>query len=163
MGSNEDCTKLSSSFGLLRLRGESTERYCRLGFESITHIACWLIRNCFCFQPINPPSEQYFLKVWKEKVPWLKCRAYHKFMMCDECISINDRIRTSRNGAEASWFLIVAHNFIALASYVALLVDVCFQRNKLWEERRLHLYLVKEERFEYAQRILLVRFVFKIS
>jgi hypothetical protein len=93
---------------LLRSRGESTERYCCLGFVSITHIACWLIRNCFCFQPINPPSEQYFLKVWKEKVPWLKCRAYHKFMMCDECISINDRMRTSRNEAEASWFLIVA-------------------------------------------------------
>ena len=55
-------------------------------------------------------------------------------------------------------------NINSLAYDVALLLaDVCFQRRKLWEERRLHLYLVKEERFEYAQRILLVRFVFKIS
>jgi len=61
----------------------------------------WAISEWF-FQAINPPTEQYFLKVWKEKVPWLKCRSYHKFMMCDECISINDRMRTAKTGGEAS-------------------------------------------------------------
>jgi hypothetical protein len=64
----------------------------------------------FFLQVMEPPSEQYFLRVWKNKVPWLKCRSYHKFMMCDECVSLNDRIRTARTMEEASFmsFLLVS-------------------------------------------------------
>ena len=40
---------------------------------------------------IAPPHESWFLRVWKERQPNLKCRAYHTFMMCDECVSFNDR------------------------------------------------------------------------
>ena len=40
---------------------------------------------------IAPPHESWFVRVWRERVPNLKCRAYHTFMMCDECVSLNDR------------------------------------------------------------------------
>ena len=40
---------------------------------------------------ICPPHESWFHRVWRERVRWLKCRAYHTFMMCDECVSLNDR------------------------------------------------------------------------
>jgi hypothetical protein len=49
-------------------------------------------------------------------------------LRCDDCISINDRLRVAKTKAE---------------------------KEKLWKLKKLHIYLVKEERFDYAQRILL--------
>jgi hypothetical protein len=77
---------------------------------------------------VPPPSESYFLKVWREHVPWLKCRAYNTFLLCDDCVSLNDRLRLAKTLEE---------------------------KNKIWEEKRTHLYMVREERCEYAQRIIL--------
>ena len=51
-------------------------------------------------------------------------------MMCDECVSLNDRLRIAKTHAE---------------------------REKIWKQKKLHIYLVKEERFDYAQRILLAK------
>ena len=79
-------------------------------------------------EPVPPPCEAYFLKTWKHRVPWLKCRAYNSFLLCDECVSLNDRLRAAKSEAE---------------------------RQKIWEEKRIHLYMVREERCDYAQRIIL--------
>ena len=81
-------------------------------------------------EPVAPPHETYFLRVWKEHVPWLKCRAYNTFLLCDECVSLNDRLRNAKTYEE---------------------------KNKIWEEKRTHLYMVREERCEYAQRIILAK------
>jgi hypothetical protein len=77
-----------------------------------------------------PPTESWFLRVWKARVPNLKCRAYHTFMMCDDCVSLNDRLRLAKTDAE---------------------------KKKIWQMKRNHLWMVKEERFDYAQRILLAK------
>ena len=79
---------------------------------------------------IAPPHESYFYKIWRERVPWLKLRAYHTFMMCDECVSLNDRLRLAKTPAE---------------------------KDAVWKQKKMHLYLVKEERHDYAQRILLAK------
>ena len=77
-----------------------------------------------------PPTESWFLRVWKGRVPNLKCRAYNSFMMCDDCVSLNDRLRLAKTDAE---------------------------KQKIWKMKRNHLWMVKEERFDYAQRILLAK------
>ena len=80
--------------------------------------------------PVAPPHETYFLRIWKEHVPWLKCRAYNTFLLCDECVSLNDRLRIAKTSAE---------------------------KNAIWEEKRIHLFMVREERCEYTQRIILAK------
>ena len=34
----------------------------------------------------------YFLLVWKEDVPGLKCRCFHRFMFCDTCANLNAKL-----------------------------------------------------------------------
>jgi len=77
-----------------------------------------------------PPTESYFLRVWHMHMPKLKCRKYHSFMMCDDCVSLNDKLRLAKDYKE---------------------------KQKIWEKKRVHLFMVKEERFDYAQRIMLAK------
>ena len=51
-------------------------------------------------------------------------------MMCDDCVSLNDKLRLTKDPKE---------------------------KKKIWEMKRTHLYIVKEERFDYAQRIMLAK------
>jgi hypothetical protein len=79
---------------------------------------------------VVPPSESWFLRTWKTYLPRMKCRAYHTFMMCDDCVGLNDKLRLTKDPKE---------------------------KKKIWEMKRTHLYIVKEERFDYAQRIMLAK------
>ena len=36
----------------------------------------------------DPCTLQYFLLVWKQDVPELKCRRFHRFMICDTCSNL---------------------------------------------------------------------------
>ena len=63
-------------------------------------------------------------------MPHLKCRAYHSFMMCDECVRINDKLRICRDPVEKA---------------------------KYWEQQKTQMFIVKEECFDYAQRIMLAK------
>ena len=62
---------------------------------------------------VLPPSESWFARVWKSRMPHLKCRAYHSFMMCDECVRINDKLRICRDPVEKA---------------------------KYWEQRKTHMF-----------------------
>ena len=40
----------------------------------------------------EPCTMQYFLLGWKEDVPALKCRRFHRFMICDICATLNAKL-----------------------------------------------------------------------
>jgi hypothetical protein len=74
-----------------------------------------------------PCTQAYFNRVWKADVPDLKCQKYHRFQMCDICISFNEKLRM-RNLEPAARKL-----------FVAAKAD--------------HLRVVREDRYNYECRI----------
>ena len=71
---------------------------------------------------------QYFLKVWKEDVPGLKCRRFHRFMICDTCAALNAKLLCRAIEGEAR---------------------ALYQRAK-----DKHIQQIKEDRYFYGMRIM---------
>ena len=71
---------------------------------------------------------QYFLKVWKEDVPGLKCRRFHRFMICDTCAALNAKLLCRAIEGEAR---------------------TLYQRAK-----DKHIQQIKEDRYFYGMRIM---------
>lgn len=64
-----------------------------------TFLEFWIdeVEDGITGDPIAPPTEWWFNEVWKRDVGWLKCRAYHRFMMCDACNSFNERLANTKD------------------------------------------------------------------
>ena len=76
----------------------------------------------------DPCTLQYFLLVWKEDVPGLKCRRFHRFMICDTCSTLNAKLLCRAIEGEAR---------------------ILYQKAK---DR--HIQDVKEDRYFYGMRIM---------
>ena len=76
----------------------------------------------------EPCTIQYFLLVWKEDVPGLKCRRYHRFMICDTCATLNAKLLCRSIEGEAR---------------------LLYQRAK-----DQHIRDVKEDRYFYGMRVM---------
>ena len=79
----------------------------------------------------DPCTLQYFLLVWKEDVPGLKCRRFHRFMVCDTCAKLNAKLLCRAIEGEARTLYQVA-------------------KDK-------HIQQVKEDRYFYGMRIMEAR------
>ena len=79
----------------------------------------------------DPCTLQYFLLVWKQDVPGLKCRRFHRFMICDTCSNLNAKLLCRTIEGEAR---------------------VLYQQAK--DE---HIQQVKEDRYFYGMRIMEAR------
>jgi len=79
----------------------------------------------------DPCTLPYFLLVWKEDVPGLKCRRFHRFMVCDTCAKLNAKLLCCAIEGEACTLYQVA-------------------KDK-------HIQQVKEERYFYGMRIMEAR------
>ena len=74
---------------------------------------------------------QYFLLVWKADVPGLKCRRFHRFMVCDTCAKLNAKLLCRAIEGEARMLYQAA-------------------KDK-------HIQQVKEDRYFYGMRIMEAR------
>ena len=79
----------------------------------------------------DPCCLQYFLLVWKEDVPGLKCRRFHRFMVCDTCAKLNAKLLCRSIEGEA--------------------------RTLYQAAKDKHIQQVKEDRYFYGMRIMEAR------
>ena len=64
-------------------KGEVYKQYCTTGAAIVPEM----------FQEnFDPCTSVYFLLVWKADVPDLKCRRFHRFMICDTCADLNAKL-----------------------------------------------------------------------
>ena len=64
-------------------KGEVYKQYCITGAAIVPE----MIQENF-----EPCTSVYFLLVWKADVPDLKCRRFHRFMICDTCADLNAKL-----------------------------------------------------------------------
>ena len=71
--------------------------FCRSLYQ--TFLEFWIdeVEDGITGDSIAPPSEWWFNKVWKRDVGCPKCRAYHRFIMCDAGNSFNERLANTKD------------------------------------------------------------------